>query len=321
MKRSGWLIVFFISVFGFLVLSVFSTGKFVNSREFKEKYAIFSLHVPNKIEFANEKVPIEFFDVKEGLDRELHVNTYFHSQTIFYLKRATRFFPEIERILKEEGVPDDLKYLSVAESGLTNAVSPSNAVGFWQFLKNTGKEYGLEINQEVDERYDLEKSTRAACKFLKESYKQYGSWAMAAASYNMGVPGLMKQVEVQKEKDYFNLYLNEETARYVFRILAIKLIVENPQLYGFYIDKEDLYPPYSYDTVVVSGSIASWADFAKEHNSNYKLLKLFNPWLRDYGLDNKLKKTYTIRIPQKGFRENLYSPVVSGSDSVAQNIH
>ena len=193
---------------------------------------------PDSVSFAGERVPLEYFDVKEALDRELHVNTYWQSQTIFMIKRANRYFPEIEAILKEEGVPDDFKYMAMAESGLTNSVSPSNAAGFWQFLKKTSEENGLQVNSEIDERFNIEKSTHAACKFLKNAYAKYGNWTMAAASYNMGKQGLSKQEDFQKEDNYYNLALNEETSRYIFRILAFKLVIKNPELYGFHLTKK-----------------------------------------------------------------------------------
>jgi membrane-bound lytic murein transglycosylase D len=307
MNWSKGKILLFVTLLFFVVLVLaLSSYKLEYANKFKEKYSIFSLTVPEKLDFAGEQVPLNYFDVKESLDRELHVNTYWQSQTIFLIKRANRYFPEIEPILKDEGVPVDFKYLVVAESGLTNTISPLNASGFWQFLKKTGKEYGLEINEEVDERYNLEKSTRAACKFLKESYDKYGSWTLAAASYNMGRQALSKTIEVEEETNYYNLFLNEETARYIFRILAIKLLIENPELYGFYIDKNELYPPLKYTKLKVDSSIPDLAVFAKKNNTNYKILKIFNPWLRDSALTIKKNASYLIKIPASGFRESVY---------------
>jgi hypothetical protein len=212
-------------------------------------------------------------------------------------------------------VPLDFKYLAVAESGLTNSVSPLNAVGFWQFLKKTGKEYGLIINDDVDERYNIEASTRAACKFLKESYTKYGNWTLAAASYNMGNKALSRTLDVQRENNYYNLYLNDETARYIFRILAIKIIIEAPEAYGFHINKYDLYPPLKYSILKVDSSIPDLAIFAKKYNTNYKMMKIFNPWLRDSALTIKNKSSYLLKIPAEGFRESLYTerPVLSDS--------
>jgi hypothetical protein len=288
-------------------ITVYSIDSCKEAKATSSKRDVFSLSIPEKILFANEEVPIHYFDVKEGLDRELHVNTYFQSQTIFYIKRANRYFPIIEQILKEEGVPLDFKYLAVAESGLANVISPSKAAGFWQILKVTAEELKLEVNDEIDERFDLEKSTRAACTYLKKAHEQFGSWTMAAVSYNMGIPGLSRQVESQKESTYYNLFLYDEPARYVYRIIAIKLIIENPELYGFYIDKKDLYQPFQYSTLKVDSSISNLTNFAKSKNTNYKMLKILNPWLRNSALVNNNKKVYHVKLPVNGSRESLYS--------------
>lgn len=259
--------------------------------------------VPDTVTFCNEAVPMHYFDIHEALERELLVNSYYHSQTILFIKKANRYFPVIEPILKEYGIPDDFKYLSIAESGLANVVSPSNAVGFWQLLEGTAKDYGLEVNSEVDERYHLEKATIAACKYLKESYEKYGNWTMSAASYNVGRRGVNRQVERQKETDYYDLLFNEETARYVFRIIAFKLVIENPPLYNFNIPDNTLYKPISFKEVSIKTPIADWATFAKEHNTNYKMLKYLNPWLRDKQMANKSHKEYIIRVPKRNSRE------------------
>jgi hypothetical protein len=261
-----------------------------------------SVTLPSEISFAGERIPLENFDVRESLDKELLVNTYWHSQTFLLIKRANRFFPEIEPILEKYGIPDDFKYLALAESGLTNAVSPAGAAGIWQFVKPTGIEYGLEINDEVDERYSIQKSTEAACKFLKHSYNLYKSWTMAAASYNMGRTGLNKQIARQQSRNYYDILLNDETSRYVFRIASLKTIVSNPEKYGFIISKEDLYPPYQSKDMHVSVPINDIAQFAFQHGTNYKMIKILNPWLRDNVLTNKYRKTYTIKLPEKGFR-------------------
>lgn len=271
--------------------------------EEKSYYAIFPFDVPEEISFAGEKVPIEHFDVYEALDRELLSNTFFHSQTLRMIKMANRYFPRIEPILEAEGIPEDFKYLAIAESNLSNAVSPAGAVGFWQLMKGTGQDYGLEINNEVDERYHLEKATVVACKYIRESYEKYLNWTMAAASYNAGRRGIDRQVERQKEKDYYNLLLNEETGRYIFRILAFKLILEDPSAYGFHLSNQDLYHPVPYDVVQVDGPVSDFADFAKEHDTNYKMLKFLNPWLRDNNLTNSKQATYEIRIPKPHSRE------------------
>jgi hypothetical protein len=271
--------------------------------EAKSYYAIFPFDVPEQIAFAGEEVPLGYFDVYEALDRELLSNTFFHSQTIRMIKMANRYFPQIEPILAEEGIPDDFKYLAIAESNLTNAVSPAGAVGFWQLLKGTGHDYGLEINNEVDERYHLEKSTVVACRYIKESYENYQNWTLAAASYNAGRRGIDRQLDRQKETDYYDLLLNEETARYIFRILAFKLIMEDPASYGFHLSAQDMYHPIPYDVVTVDGPVPDFSEFAKAHNTNYKMLKYLNPWLRDNNLTNSQGKTYEIRVPGPNARE------------------
>lgn len=267
---------------------------------------IFPIPIPDRLTFAGEDVPLEYFDVRESLDRELQVNTFWHSQTVMLLKRANRFFPVIEPILKKNSIPDDFKYLAAAESGLTQAISPAKAVGFWQLLESTAKEYGLEVNREVDERYHIEKSTEAACQYLKKAYEKYGTWTMAAASYNFGMNGITKQIDRQDSNSYYDMVLGDETGRYIYRILALKVIFENPKQYGFFLDKTDLYPPLEFSEVRVDSSITSIAAFARKFDTNYKLLKMFNPWLRDNYLSNKQGKSYSIKIPSKGFRETAY---------------
>jgi len=267
----------------------------------RKAYAIFSLDTPTDIDFAGEKVPLAQLDVRENLDRELLVNTYWQSQTILFIKRANRYFPVIEPILKKNGVPDDFKYLAVAESGLTNVVSPSDAVGFWQLLEGTAKENGLEVNEEVDERYHLEKSTEAACRYLLESHQKYGNWTLAAASYNVGRNGLDKQIGRQKELNYYDLLLGEETERYIFRILSFKLILQNPSEYGFFVGENHLYPPIPFYEVSLNGKVADFAEFAKGYGISYKILKLMNPWLRESFLTNASGKSYYIKIPKEGF--------------------
>lgn len=286
---------------------------------FQKKYSIFSLPIPDSLEFAGETVPLDHFDVREALDQELLINTYWQSQTLLFIKRANKYFPEIEKVLKENGIPDDFKYLVLAESDLKNAVSPSGAVGIWQLLKGTAKDYGLEVNNEVDERYHFEKSTEAACEYFKDAHDLFGSWTMAAASYNMGRRGLIRQVNRQKENNYYDLLLNSETARYVYRILAIKLILENPNKYGFHVRNEDLYHPVPVYEVKVDTAVTDFADFAKKYDINYKILKYFNPWLRDSFLTNKNGKEYFIKIPKEGYRS--YSKIVDyfEIDSTAVN--
>lgn len=257
-----------------------------------------SVEIPDSAFFAGERVPLGRFDVREALDRELIVNSYFHSQTIRLIKLAPRYFRIIEPILEAEGVPDDFKYLAVAESGLDpRAVSYAGAVGFWQFLKGTARDYGLEINGEVDERYNVVEATYAACDYLKDAYERYGSWTLVAAAYNAGMRGVERQMERQKSDDYYDLLFVEETQRYVFRILALKLVLEHPERYNFIIGDEEKYPIILTKEVEIQGPVEDFADFAHKHGINYKLLKDFNPWLRENYLTNSAGKKYTIEIP------------------------
>jgi hypothetical protein len=261
------------------------------------------VEIPNKVTFAGEEVPLEYFDVRESLDRELLSTVYFHSQTIRYLKSMPRYFSIIEPILKANGVPEDFKYLCVAESGFDpKALSPAKAAGFWQLLESVGKENGLEVNSEVDERYHIEKSTEVACRIFKSAYQKYGSWALVAAAYNGGRAGLDQKIAQQKVKNYYDLLFVEETTRYVFRILSYKLVLEDPEKYGFKVDKDDLYPTIETNNVEVNGSIADLAAWAINKGINYKILKMFNPWLRDTSLKNPGKKTYILKVPVKGYR-------------------
>ncbi|NJM15723.1 MAG: lytic transglycosylase domain-containing protein [Bacteroidales bacterium] len=270
-------------------------------RVFNETYVIKSPPFPDTVFFAGERVPVHFMDVRESLDREMLINIYWQSQTVLFIKRANKFFPEIEKILAEQGVPNDFKYLPLAESGLLNVVSPAGAEGYWQLLEGTAKDYGLMVNQEIDDRYNLGKATLAACSFLKESYQRYGSWTMAAASYNMGRRALDSQMERQHQNNYYDILFNEETSRYVYRLIAIKTILENPAKYGFLIENEEKYAPYQYRTVQVDTTIADLASFASLFGTNYKVLKLLNPWLRENYLPNPAQKVFDIRIPlEKG---------------------
>lgn len=265
-----------------------------------ENYKVFSLPTPSELTLCGQMIPLTKFGVREKLDRELLVNTYWHSNTFLSFKRANRYFPTIERILLEEGVPDDFKYLALVESGLTNAVSPAGARGFWQFMKTTAKSYGLQVNSEVDERYHLEKATRAACAYLKNSYESYGDWALVAASYNMGVGGVNKQLEKQKVDSYWDLMLNQETGRYVYRILAVKEILNNSEGYGFVVRPKDLYAPYQLREIEVTGSVENWVSFATEQGTTYNVLKTMNPWIRDNQLTNSAGKTYQVSLPIEG---------------------
>lgn len=256
-----------------------------------------AVDIPESIDFAGENVPLEIYYVREHLEWELTVNTYWHSATLLNLKRTKRWFPVIEPILKKNNIPDDFKYLSLIESGFQNVTSPAGAVGFWQFLKGTAKDYGLEVNDEVDERYHVEKSTEAACQYLHNAFEKYQNWTMVAAAYNAGNRGIDRQVERQGETNYYSLLLNEETERYIFRILALKIIVNNPAQYHFNLSEDDYYQPIPYQIEVVKGNVNSWADFAKERRLSYRLIKEFNPWLRQPDLKNRQKKAYQIKIP------------------------
>jgi membrane-bound lytic murein transglycosylase D len=269
-----------------------------STKKVASTYKIKSLSIPLDLNFSGEPVPINREDVFESFDRELLVNTYWQSQTILFHKRANRWFPVIEPILKKNDIPDDFKYLALIESGLMHVVSPAGAAGYWQFLKTTAPEYGLEVNAFVDERYNVEKSTEAACKYLKKAYEKYGSWTMAAASYNLGMGGITKQINRQNETDYYNLLLPEETARYVFRILAAKEILLNSEKYGFFIEDEHLYNPFEFNSVNVNYTISDLVKFAQENNTTYKELKRLNPWLRDTQLPNNSGKNYVIYLPK-----------------------
>lgn len=269
----------------------------VFQKHFNTNYKIYALTLPEKLDFAGEAVPMHLLDVREKLDRELLINTYWQSQSMLFQKRANKYFPIIEPILAKHGVPDDFKYLSLIESGLQNVVSPAGATGFWQIMEGTGRDYGLEIADEIDERYHLEKSTEVACRYLKDAYEKYGSWTMAAASYNLGMNGLSRQIERQRATNYYDMLLVEETGRYVYRILATKEILSNPRKYGFHFREKDLYPTVETYTVVVDSSVIDFAEFAFDHNINYKILKNFNPWLRDTYLKNTQGKRYKIQLP------------------------
>jgi len=302
MKNKKWwkfVLPIIIAIKVVVIVMAFSALKSAEQTETSEKETIFtSVKIPDNVSFAGEKMPLEQFDVKEALDRELLSNSYFHSQTIRYIKLAPRYFPVIEPILKEMGIPDDFKYLAVAESGFNpRAASPAGAVGFWQFLDVTAKEYGLEVNKEIDERYHVEKSTYAFCSYLRSSYNKFGSWTLAAASYNGGMARVQSQKARQKMSDYYDLLFVEETQRYVFRIAALKLIMENPEQYNFVVRENEKYPFIKTREVEIKGSVKNFADFAIEQGINYKLLKDFNPWLRDDKLTNAAGKKYTVKIP------------------------
>ena len=258
-------------------------------------------YFPVSTDFAGEQTPLQISDVRERLDRELLVNANLDATTLLVIKRANRAFPIIEPILKKYNVPDDFKYLAVIESNLLNAVSPAGAKGVWQFMPETARQIGMEVNDVVDERYSLEKSTEAACKYFLNAKAKFGSWTLAAASYNGGVGGVSRQIEMQKVSNYYDLLLVEETSRYVFRILALKEIMKSPAKYGFIINPDELYVNLPVKKLEIDSSITDLADFAKKQGINYKILKIHNPWLRDKKLVNVSGKKYEIDIPLSGY--------------------
>ena len=296
---SGLFIVVLILVAGF----VFKIDDFTAFKSYGEEplCKVYALELPDSLSFSGEKVPLDSPDLKERLDRELLVNTYWQSNMMLLLKRANKYFPTIEKILKEEGVPSDLKYLSVVESGLENVISPAGAKGFWQIMKTTGREYGLEINSNVDERYHLEFSTRMAVKYLKKAKKKFGSWTLAAASYNRGMSGIMRNLNTQKVESYFDLHLGQETSRYVFRVLAVKEIIENPTKYGYVFEDADLYYSVPIRLHGLDTAISNLTVFAEKMGVNYKILKIYNPWLLQNHLNNRSRKYYEIAIPESGY--------------------
>ncbi len=320
-----YFVLFFI-LSGFLLSVLFLKGRVTDKdkyqQEFAERYRVYAVTVPTHLNFCGEKVPITDFEIFERFDRELTINTYFQSQTILNIKRGSRYFPIIEPILKRNGVPDDFKYVCMIESGLSNVTSPSNAVGFWQFLEETGKRFGLEINEEVDERYDIVKSTEAACSYFKAAQKQFDSWTLAAASYNIGINGIQGALNKQEVTSFYDLYLNTETSRYIMRLLAVKEIYEHPKVYGYYIPQFLRYPPVPVYTEQLNGPIPSLVAFAKAHNITYKTFKTLNPWLRKNELKNAEGLAYVVYFPQDG-AEHLVSDFYGydeQKDSVIQKI-
>ena len=299
-------VTFVITLFSIVFLTHFfisstytSNSDTVHQQGFNSKYNVYSVLKPDNLKFANENIPESTFDVWERLDKELLKNIYWQSNTLLYFKRANKYFPIIEEILEKNNIPSDFKYLALIESGFEYKVSPSGAAGFWQIMKGTAREYGLEVNYAIDERYHLIKSTEAACKYLQKAYNKFGSWTMAAASYNMGINGVQRQVKKQNTNNYFNLYLNDETSRYVFRIIVIKEIMENPRKYGFVFRQNDLYSYPSVKQIRVDSTINNLYSFAQENDINYKILKRFNPWLRTSKLPDESRRVYYIDIPEK----------------------
>jgi membrane-bound lytic murein transglycosylase D len=262
-----------------------------------EMYKIKALKLPNNLNLAGERVPIEKQDIKERMERELLVNTYWQSNGLLLLKRANKYFPIIEPLLEKYGLPDDFKFLALAESAFIDETSSAGAAGMWHFMQATGKEYGLEINSNVDERYDIEKSTKVAAEYLKNSKDRFGSWTLAAAAYNAGNYGVSRRLETQQITNYYDAKLPNETERYVFRILALKEVMNNPKKYGFVFEKEDLYTMQKTKTIKVDTAITNITSFAKRYGLTYKEFKIHNPWLRENKLNNTSRKEYKIRIP------------------------
>ena len=300
-----------LAVFGFLSLSallIFAVQDAPSDENLEKKlindYNVYALNIPSDLNFAKEAIPLKNPDVLERMDRELLVNTYWQSNGLLMFKRANKYFPVIEPILKKNGIPDDFKYLAVIESGLQNATSPAGARGFWQIMKATGRENGLEINSNVDERYNLEKSTEVACQYLLKAKERFGTWTLAAASYNAGMAGIANRLESQGVNDYYDLLLGEETGRYLFRIIAIKEILNNPEKYGYNFRYKDLYNSIPTYKVEVDTAVTDFVQFSERFGINYKILKLHNPWLREPHLNNKSGKQYYIEIPKEGHYSN-----------------
>ena len=280
----------------FLGYNKLATSAFVDYNE-PVTYRVRALNIPTEIQFAGESMQLTETDLIEHMDKELLVNTYWQSNTILMLKRAHKYFPQIEKILAEEGVPDDFKYLALIESGLENVTSPAGAKGFWQIMRATGKEFGLEVNANVDERYNIDLATRMACKYLKKAREKLGSWTLAAASYNRGIKGIESTMKKQQADNYYDLLLGTETKRYMFRIFAVKEIIESPERYGFDIKEAQKYSPLRYTTVAVDTAITNIARFSKQMGVNYKIMKIYNPWLLQNHLNNKSRKLYHIALP------------------------
>ena len=296
------------------------TESFTNELLPIRQYKVFTFDLPQKLDFAGEAVPLDQDDIRERMDREIHTNIYWNTSTVFLFKRANRWLPQIEPILEKNGIPADFKYLPVIESSLRNDRSPKGALGFWQILRDTGRELGLEINNEVDQRYDPVKSTEAACKYLNRAYQKFGNWTAVAASYNVGVRGLSRRMHQQKTGSYYDLLLNEETSRYVFRILAIKEIMENPDKYGYHIPEQQLYQYPDLVEIEITQSVSSLVDFAIENGITYKMLKLYNPWLRKRSLNiKKPGKSYTVLIPANPVERPIISLGLEDSSAEAED--
>lgn len=272
----------------------------------EEAPPVFVPDLPKELTFAGEKVPVQYAEVREALEREMTVTMFMHSRTLRTLRLTTRYFPVIEPIMKKYGIPEDFKYLCMAESGMDpNTVSGVGASGLWQIMPSAAKDYGVETGSNVDLRFNVEIATEAACKYLRDAYKRYGSWTLAAASYNAGQAGVSRRMDIQGVKSYYDLFLPEETMRYVYRILSFKLLTENPQKYGYHLRLKDYFPAFeNYKKITISEQNINWSAFAAKHGTNYKTLRILNPWIRSYEYANKGGTTYTVMVPTEGFREN-----------------
>jgi len=298
-KKNRILALIIVVLISYISFNAINTSNIQTVKNVDENYRIKALKLPANLNLAGERVPIEMADIRERMDRELLVNTYWQSNGLLLIKRANKYFPVLEPLLKKYGLPDDFKYLAVAESGLTDETSSAGAAGMWHFMKGTGKEYGLEINDNVDERYNIELSTKVAAQYLKEAKEKFGTWTLAAASYNAGQYGVARYLDMQEVDSYYDALLPDETERYIFRIVALKEILSNPKKYGFIYDEKDLYIMPKTKTVQVDTVITNIAQFAKGFNTNYKELKLHNSWLRENKLNNASRKLYEIKIPLK----------------------
>ena len=269
---------------------------------------VYITDLPETINFAGEEVPIEFPYVREAIEREMLTTMCMHTSTMLTFRRMTRFFPMIEKILKENGIPDDFKYLAMAESGLNvEAMSPAKASGLWQFMTSAAKTYKLETGDNVDMRYNVEMAARAACRYFKHAYSIYGNWSLVAASYNVGIAGVTRRKDIQGVTTYWDLFLPEETMRYLPRIVAFKIVAANPSKYGFNLKESDYLQPFeNYIEVKINDLDIKWSDFAKKYNTDYRQLRTLNPWIRSYSYHNKTRKTYTVKVPNEKFKKMGY---------------
>lgn len=292
-----------VGVVGLLTTAYKTEEEKAYRQKFWTNYRIYSVPVPEGMQFAGEKVPLWDFEFRERVERELLQNAYGQATMLLYIKRSARWFPMIEKVLKQNGIPDDFKYLAVAESGLANAISSAEAVGFWQFLAGTARQHGLQVNEEVDQRYDPWLSTQAACRYLLRAYNQFGNWSMVAASYNMGTAGLRHQADFQGQDRYPELHLNNETSRYLPRILAIKTIMQHPERYGFHLTASQVYLPFETEEWTINEPVPNWVNYARANGMTFRELKIFNPWIRKTSLRNPERVTYTLRRPTKAFKD------------------